>query len=128
MSDPEQAIRTLFEGLYPQAVAANDQVAYLALYTPNALWIRPGSKPRVGHAAIAEGFAEMMAGESIIATFAVSEIERHGGSATVLGHSEAVIVPDDGGDQKWQSFHALWIVRERHGQWLIHRQIWAPTL
>lgn len=127
MSDQDQPIRSLFEIRYPAAVEARDVESYLALYTPDALWIRPGVAPRRGHAAIAEGFAEMLDGQRISCRFTADEIERHGGSATVLGRSDAEITQLAGGQRLRQRFEALWIVRERQGTWLIHRQIWTPT-
>jgi len=127
MPEAQQAIRNLFEQLYPAAVAARDLQAYQALYTDDALWIRPGSSPRRGPAAIGEGFLEMLAGHHISATFMADEIERHGPSATLLGRSEATITNDADGQVQHVTFLALWIVRERQGHWLIHRQIWTPT-
>jgi uncharacterized protein (TIGR02246 family) len=125
-SDSEQAIRALFEQSYPQAVAAADRQAYLALYTPDALWLRPGDLPRRGLAAIGEGFEQMIAGHAIQPTFVAEEIERHGGSATVLGHAQAEVRDLTSGQQSQQRFAALWIVRQHGESWLIHRQIWTP--
>jgi uncharacterized protein (TIGR02246 family) len=127
MSEQDQLIRSLFEIRYPAAVEARDVEAYQALYTPDALWIRPGVAPRRGHSAIAKGFEQMLAGQRISCIFKADEIERHGGSATVLGRSDAEITPLAGGESRGQRFEALWIVRERQGTWLIHRQIWTPT-
>jgi uncharacterized protein (TIGR02246 family) len=128
MISAEQAIRHLFEVLYPRAVVTRDLQAYTALYTEDALWIRPGRTPRRGQSAIAEGFLEMLAGQRIDASFTADEIEQHSGSATVLGHSEARIADAADGRVQRVRFHALWIVREQREQWLIHRQIWTPTL
>ena len=127
MTDPEQAIRTLFEHCYPRAVETRDLQAYLALYTPDALWIRPGGQPRLGQASIGEGFLEMLAGHQITPSFKASEIECHGDSATVLGRADALVTNEAGGAAQSQTFYALWVVRELQGQWLIHRQIWTPT-
>lgn len=123
----EQAIRTLFEQRYPAAVAAADLQAYRDLYTADALWIRPNAVPRRGPAAIGEGLAEMLAGHTIQAVFNADEIERHGTTATVLGHSQAVITAVADGQVQHVTYHALWIVREDQGEWRIHRQIWTPT-
>lgn len=127
MTDQDAAIRTLFERSYPEAVATRDQGAYLALYTDDALWIRPGDEPRQGLAAIAAGFEAMLAGHRISPTFVADEIERHGGSATVLGHAEALVTDLSTSEQTLQRFQALWIVRQHRGQWRIYRQIWTPT-
>jgi uncharacterized protein (TIGR02246 family) len=126
MTDPEPLIRTLFEHRYPEAVLNRDLEAYLALYTPDALWIRPGGQPRRGQAAIAEGFKEMLAGHTIRPTFVAEEIECHGRTATVLGRSDAVVTAFASHEEVNNAFFALWIVREQKGQWLIHRQIWTP--
>ncbi|MEB3335081.1 MAG: SgcJ/EcaC family oxidoreductase [Cyanobacteriota bacterium] len=128
MSDQAQPIRALFETRYPAAVEARDVEGYVSLYTPEAIWIRPGFAPRTGHAAIAEGFQDMLEGHRIRATFTAEDIERHGGSATVLGRCKAEVTPLIGEERASQSYAALWIVRERHGEWLIHRQIWTPIL
>lgn len=128
MSDQDHPIRALFESRYPAVVEARDVEAYVSLYTPEAIWIRPGFAPRTGHAAIAEGFLDMVEGHRISATFTAEDIERHGGSATVLGRCKAQLTPLTGDDGGSQSYAALWIVRERHGEWLIHRQIWTPIL
>lgn len=127
MNSAEQAIRDLFEVLYPQAVHGRDLQAYTALYTDDALWIRPGSSPRRGQAAIGEGFLEMLAGQRIDACFSADEIEQHGRTATVLGRAQAQITSSADGRVQQVRFHALWIVREQRGEWLIHRQIWTPT-
>ena len=127
MIDSDQAIRVLFEQLYPEAVAARDPQAYLALYTPNALWIRPGDEPRRGLTAIAAGFEQMLTGHTIHPTFVVDEIERHGGSATVLGHAMAVVRDLTTTEEQHQRFAALWILRQHAGCWRIHRQLWTPT-
>jgi uncharacterized protein (TIGR02246 family) len=128
MTDPERAIRTLFEHSYPEAIAARDPEAYLALYTPDALWIRPGGQPRSGHDAIAAGFREMLSGQRIASTFQAIEIECHGATATVLGTADATVTAIATNELQRQAFSALWIVRQIQGTWLIHRQIWTPTL
>jgi hypothetical protein len=69
----------------------------------------------------------MLDGLRISPTFVVDEIERHGSSATVLGHGESVVTDLTTFEQTVQHFQALWIVRQQRGQWLIHRQIWTPT-
>lgn len=126
MRDPQTIIRTLFDHRYPEAVAHCDLEAYLALYTPDALWIRPGGQPRRGLAAIAEGFREMLADHTIRPTFVAQEIECHGSTATVLGRSDALVSTISSHEQEQSAFFALWIVREQQGDWLIHRQIWTP--
>lgn len=123
----DQAIRALFEQRYPEAVERRDPGAYTALYTADALWIRPNATPRRGTAAIGEGFAEMLDGQRISAVFTADEIERHGSVATVLGRSQAVVTAEADGRVQQVSFHALWIVHRQGTDWLIHRQIWTPT-
>ncbi|MFN4864702.1 MAG: YybH family protein [Cyanobium sp.] len=132
MSEPNRAIRELFEHRYPAAVAGRDRLAYLALYTDDALWIHPGDVPRRGPDAIAAGFEAMLAGYAIQPRFVAEEIERHGPSATVLGQADALVTNLGDGSQQKQTFHALWIVRaesdqHHHLHWRIHRQIWTPT-
>jgi uncharacterized protein (TIGR02246 family) len=132
MSEPNRAIRDLFEHRYPAAVASGDRQAYLDLYTDGALWIRPGDIPRCGLDAIGAGFEAMLAGHRIQPTFVAVEIERHDHSATVLGHADALVTALADGSQERQAYHALWIVRaestqDHHLAWRIHRQIWTPT-
>jgi uncharacterized protein (TIGR02246 family) len=132
MIDPDAAIRELFEHRYPAAVVGRDRLAYLALYTDDALWIRPGDRPRLGPDAIAAGFEAMLADHAIQPRFVAAEIERHGHSATVLGQADALITNLGDGSQQRQTFMALWIVRADPGRnhllhWRIHRQIWTPT-
>jgi uncharacterized protein (TIGR02246 family) len=127
MTEKDAAIRALFERSYPEAVATANGPAYVALYTEDALRIRPGEEPRRGREAIAAGFKAMLDGLRISPTFVVDEIERHGSSATVLGHGESVVTDLTTFEQTVQHFQALWIVRQQRGQWLIHRQIWTPT-
>jgi uncharacterized protein (TIGR02246 family) len=127
MTDPDQAIRTLFEHHYPKAVASRDLDGYVDLYTSDALWIPPGKLPRRGKEAIGEGFREMLDGHTIHPAFSADEIELHGDTATVLGRADALVADIGTPEEQRQTFHALWIVREHVGRWLIHRQIWTPT-
>jgi uncharacterized protein (TIGR02246 family) len=132
MNEPDRAIRDLFEHRYPAAVAGRDRLAYLTLYTDDALWIHPGDIPRRGPDAIAAGFESMLAGHAIQPRFVAEEIDRHGHSATVLGQADAFVTDLGDGSHQRQTFMALWIVRAdpdstHHLNWRIHRQIWTPT-
>lgn len=133
MSEPDRAIRDLFELHYPAAVVSRDRQVYVALYTDDALWIHPGDSPRHGHEAIGAGFEAMLVGHTIQPSFVAHEIERHGHSATVLGQADALVTALEGGSAQKQTYHALWIVRAEPSNaghplhWRIHRQIWTPT-
>ena len=125
MSPDQEAIRKVFEEVYPENVRTKNLEGYGQMYTENALWMPPDAPDRCGISDIVEGFAGTVANQSIEPIFKAEEIEvtQTGTFGYVVGISDATIYPDNG-EPRQAKYKALWLMKKEGEKWLIDRQIW----
>lgn len=113
VADPREAADALMRGLL-----SSDADAIAALYTPNAIYLAPGSPAITGRTAIRDVYARHLAGGRSTIRFFDVRIDRAGSRALVVWRWTSTITPETGAPMRMDGRSMVYMVKGDTG-WLI---------
>lgn len=121
-NDAAEAIEAVNQ-LFQEYVAAGNVDALAMLYTEDGMSMQPNTNPFVGHDAIREAHAAMLATGVGALRLTTDELQVFGDTAHEVGRY--VTETADGGHIDHGKYVAIW--KRIDGEWKLHRDIFTAT-